>query len=120
MESMESQEAGVPPFPHSLEIPLGFPHSHGLDCGHVSKVNNKRKARKPDLRPFHRKGLVTDVPGPKCNERSSTLIPSAGISVEHRDCFFWVPASRGGRCPRERPAEMCGGRRQGPAPTFFT
>jgi hypothetical protein len=75
MESMESQEAGFPPFPHSLEIPLGFPHSHGLDCGHVSKVNNKSKARKPDLRPFHRKGLVTDVPGPKCNERSSTLIP---------------------------------------------
>jgi hypothetical protein len=31
MESMESQEAGFPPFPHSLEIPSGFPHSHGLD-----------------------------------------------------------------------------------------
>jgi hypothetical protein len=43
MESLESQEAGFPPFPHSLEIPLGFPHSHGLDCGHVSKVNNKEK-----------------------------------------------------------------------------
>jgi hypothetical protein len=73
MESMESQEAGFPPFPHSLEIPLGFPHSHGLDCGHVSKVNNKRKARKPDLRPFHRKGPVTDVSGPKCNGCSGTL-----------------------------------------------
>jgi hypothetical protein len=64
--------------------PFGFPHSHGLDCGHVSKVNNKRKARKPDLRPFHRKGLVTDVPGPKCNERSSTLIPSAGLVSLHQ------------------------------------
>src|ERR1700692_1213710 len=21
------------------------------------------------------------------------------ISVKRRDCFFWVPASRGGRCP---------------------
>ena len=31
MESMESHEAGFPPFPHSLEIPAGFPHSHGLD-----------------------------------------------------------------------------------------
>src|ERR1700733_13978952 len=76
---MESQEAGFPP----------FPHSHGLDCGHVSKVNNKRKARKPDLRPFHRKGLVTDVPGPKCNERSSTLIPQQAwfpcIRVKRRD-----------------------------------
>ncbi len=28
---MESQEAGLPPFPHSLEIPKGFPHSRGLD-----------------------------------------------------------------------------------------
>jgi hypothetical protein len=28
---MESQEAGFPPFPHSLEIPSGFPHSHCLD-----------------------------------------------------------------------------------------
>jgi hypothetical protein len=31
VESMESHEAGFPPFPHSLEIPSGFPHSHGLD-----------------------------------------------------------------------------------------
>ena len=28
---MESHEAGFPPLPHSLEIPSGFPHSHGLD-----------------------------------------------------------------------------------------
>jgi microcystin degradation protein MlrC len=31
VESMESHETGFPPFPHSLEIPLGFPHSHSLD-----------------------------------------------------------------------------------------
>ena len=111
MESMESQEAGFPPFPHSLEIPLGFPHSHGLDCGHVSKVNNKRKARKPDLRPFHRKGLVTDVPGPMCNGCSGTLIPQEGLvtllCAERRKmlCFS------GGRCGRERPAEEGAGRR---------
>src|SRR5277367_2213816 len=97
MESLESQEAGFPPFPHSLEIPLGFPHSHGLDCGHVSKVNNKRKARKPDLRPFHRKGLVTDVPGPKCNERSSTLIPSMSFCKPYahgftHHAFFFIRA----------------------------
>jgi hypothetical protein len=30
MESMESHEAGFPPFPHSLEIPSGLPHFHGL------------------------------------------------------------------------------------------
>jgi hypothetical protein len=28
---VESHEAGFPPFPHSLEIPSGFAHSHGLD-----------------------------------------------------------------------------------------
>jgi hypothetical protein len=90
-EKPRSRLSGFRPFPHSVEIPLGFPHSHGLDCGHVSKVNNKRKTLKPDLRPFHRKELVTDVPGPKCNERSSTLIPQQAwfpcISVKRRDCF---------------------------------
>jgi hypothetical protein len=30
VESMESHKAGFPPFPHSLEIPSGLPHSHGL------------------------------------------------------------------------------------------
>jgi hypothetical protein len=37
MESMESHEAGFPPFPHSLEIPSGLPHSHGLggDIGYL-------------------------------------------------------------------------------------
>src|ERR1700691_3038077 len=96
MESMESQEAGFPP----------FPHSHGLDCGHVSKVNNKRKARKPDLRPWHRKGLVTDVPGPKCNGCSGTLIPQQAwfpwLCAERMNCFCF----RGGRCVKERPCDL--------------
>jgi len=111
---------------HPSHIPwkslLGFPHSHGLDCGHVSKVNHKRKARKPDLRLFHRKGLVTDVPGPKCNERSSTLIPQQAwfpcISVKRRDCFFWVPASRGGRCPPGKARRDVWWKTATPAPTF--
>jgi hypothetical protein len=42
MESMESQEAGFPPFPHSLEIPSGLPHSHGLDCWHISRSKSMR------------------------------------------------------------------------------
>ena len=64
---MESHEAGFPPLPQSLEIPSGFPHSQGLDdwiylfsCPLYSIHR-------------HRKGLVTDVSGPKCNERSGTL-----------------------------------------------
>jgi hypothetical protein len=31
MESMESHEAGFPPFPHPLEIPSGLPNFYGLD-----------------------------------------------------------------------------------------
>src|SRR5437763_1825300 len=31
MESMESHKAGFPPFPHSLEIPSGFPRQAQLD-----------------------------------------------------------------------------------------
>jgi hypothetical protein len=43
---MESHKAGFPPFPHSLEIPLGFPHSHGFDCGcYIFKTGKPR--RKP-------------------------------------------------------------------------
>ncbi len=30
---MEGHDAGFPPFPRSLRIPSGFPHSHGLDDG---------------------------------------------------------------------------------------
>jgi hypothetical protein len=43
MESMESQEAGFPPFPHFLEIPLGFPHSHDLDRWGISKDITKEQ-----------------------------------------------------------------------------
>jgi hypothetical protein len=58
---MESHEAGFPPFPHSLEIPSGFPHSHGLcDWTYVFS---------------HRKGLVTDVSGPQRNACPGTLTP---------------------------------------------
>jgi hypothetical protein len=52
---MESHEAGFPPFPHSLEIPSGFPHSHGLDdwIYVFSCLLNSNHC--------HRNGLVTDV-----------------------------------------------------------
>lgn len=64
---MESHKAGFPPFPHSLEIPSGFPHFHGLDdwiyllsC----PLNSNHR---------HPKGLVTDVSGPKRNACPGTL-----------------------------------------------
>jgi hypothetical protein len=80
MESMESQEAGFPPFPHSLEIPSGLPHSHGPDCWHVSRSKSMRN-RIQDLLVL--KGVVMEVLGPKCNGCSGTLTyerPHEGIS----------------------------------------
>ena len=61
------------PFPYSLEIPSGLPHSHGLDCWHISRCKSMRDRiqRFLDL-----KGVVMEVLGPRCNERSSTLIPA--------------------------------------------
>src|SRR6266851_9074808 len=80
MESMESHKAGFPPFPHSLEIPSGFPHSHGLDdwiyvfwC----PLNSNHR---------HRKGLVTDVSGPQRNACPGTLTgPLRGTGNATRD-----------------------------------
>ena len=56
---MESHEAGFPPFPHSLEIPSGFPHSQSLDD--AAPIENLKKGFVP------LQGPVTDVSGPKCN-----------------------------------------------------
>jgi hypothetical protein len=38
----------------------------------------------PKSSPYHRKGLVTDVPGPKCNACSGTLNPTAGLVSLHQ------------------------------------
>jgi hypothetical protein len=68
---MESHEAGFPPFPHSLEIPLGLPHSHRLGDGiDISKQFAKAA---PNWTCQHRKGLVTDVSGPQRNACPGTL-----------------------------------------------
>jgi hypothetical protein len=67
MERAESHEAGLPPFPHSVEIPSGFPHSHGLDYWTYvfsCPLNSNY---------LHRKGIVTDVSGPQRNAFPGTL-----------------------------------------------
>jgi len=66
---MESHEAGFPPFPHSLEIPSGLLHSHGLD-GWIYVLSYPLNSNHR-----HRKGLVTDVLGPQRNACPGTLIP---------------------------------------------
>ena len=107
---MESQEAGFPPFPHSLEIPSGFPHSHGLDDWLCLLVPLNSNHRHPC------KGFVTDVSGPQRNACiSCTLTPLSE---------FWAvafglpegsgPALRAGTGPLRRVAEdPKAGRRQG-------
>ncbi len=75
---MESHKAGFPPFPHSLEIPSGFPHSHGLDddgsLSFKATAETKNPSRQPQFEPSTRKGLVTHVLGPKRNACPGTLI----------------------------------------------
>jgi hypothetical protein len=50
--------------------------------------------------PQLRKGLVTDVPGPKCNEGSGTLIPQEGLVTllwaERRKMLWQLFLRRGG------------------------
>jgi hypothetical protein len=70
---MESHNTGFPPFPHSLEIPSGLPHSHALDDGIRNLEATVKTNCKRQFEPWHREGLVTDVPGPKCNGCSGTL-----------------------------------------------
>src|SRR5438128_987493 len=94
MESMESHKAGFPPFAHSVEIPSGLPHSHGLDYETKYSEATAKTSPKPDLSPYRRKGVVTDVPGPKCNERSGTLIcrtPGAHWSAPFFGVFMKTP-----------------------------
>ena len=68
---MESHKAGFPPFPLSLEIPSGFPHSNGLgDWFRYLKRNQRTKTKTTPVQ-----GAVTDVPGPKRNVCPGTLTP---------------------------------------------
>jgi hypothetical protein len=88
---MESHRAGLPPFPHSLEIPSRFPHSHGLDDWiyvFSSPLNSNHR---------HRKGLVTDVSGPQRNECSGTLTP-----LRRFCCCRCISGNQGRRCGQER------------------
>jgi hypothetical protein len=87
---MESHEAGFPPFPHSLEIPSGFPHSPGLDdriyvFSWLFNSNHR-----------HRKGLVTDVSGPQRNACPGILMGEDPCSVELKTIngFIAIPSVR--------------------------
>jgi hypothetical protein len=98
MESMESQEAGFPPSHTPLEIPSGLPHAHDLDDERGIQEQEQRPVINTDSSPQHRKGFVTDVPGPKCNEGSDTLSDAIQRrlhqAVKDRSCFIEYTADR--------------------------
>src|ERR1700684_1215543 len=99
---MESHEAGFPPFPHSLEIPSGLPHSHGLD-GWIYVLSCPLNSTHR-----HRKGLVTDVSGPQRNACPGTLMSP------YSPCAAWrlLGALAGRGCSKAAP------RRKGLAATL--
>jgi len=72
---MESHEAGFPPFPHPLEIPAGFPHSHGYGDGCYIFQDRKTPPGNRNQSHFRRKGVVNHVPGLKRKGCPGTLKP---------------------------------------------
>src|ERR1700744_4168519 len=89
MESLESHEAGFPPFPHSLEVPSGLPHSHGLgDRLYVFSCS-------PHTNHRHRKGVVTNVSGPQRNACPGTLTQGVLLQFLSQQRGF---RSRSDRC----------------------
>jgi hypothetical protein len=81
MTEYGKHDAGFPPFPHSLEIPSGFPHSHGLDDW-IYVFSNPLNSNHS-----HRKGLVTDVSGPQRNACPGTLM---GMGFNGRRENYWT------------------------------
>jgi hypothetical protein len=72
---MESHEAGFPPFPHSLEIPSGFPHYHGLD----DESGSLKQGQNSKMKPKPLRGAVTHVFGLFCNACPGTLTYEEGL-----------------------------------------
>src|ERR1700728_4194828 len=98
MESTESHSAGFPSFPHSLEIPSGLPHFHGLDDEYrYTRTTPETSAKASNQDPWHREGVVTDVPGPKCNGCSGTLTPLSCFC-----CCSCLSGNQGRRCGQEQ------------------
>jgi PadR family transcriptional regulator, regulatory protein PadR len=80
MESMESQEAGFPPLPHSLEVPAGLPNSHGSD----DEIRYLKQRRRPSAKPYRK-------PPPRrkkgedfllLSKRKHGIIPVGNLKVE--------------------------------------
>src|SRR5580698_361174 len=74
---------GFPPFPHSLEIPSGLPHSHDLDDGIV--YLEAQQEQHPEM------STRAKTPQGTCNGCSGTLTPG---SHQCATCSVLVQASK--------------------------
>jgi hypothetical protein len=101
---MESHEAGFPPFPHSLEIPSGFPHYHGLD----DESGSLKQGQNSKMKPKPLRGAVTHVFGLFCNACPGTLTYEEGLvsllGAERRESVAFGEL-RGGRRDGETPRQ---------------
>jgi hypothetical protein len=97
---VESLKAGFPPFPHSLEIPAGFPHYHGYGDDYHLSEDRQSPPKTRNQSHSHRKGLVNHLPGLKRKGSPGTLTPERGLS----SLFVRVsaPDLQGRRCGQER------------------
>jgi hypothetical protein len=103
MESMENHKAGFPPFPHSLEIPVGFPHYHGFGDEYLYSLRLKTETQKKLVTMSRLLEIVN--PGRKfdfssCEGFQRRMIP-AGSSLltsprSHEECngAIWRQLSR--------------------------
>jgi hypothetical protein len=66
-------------FGHSIRTP----NMTASPAGVFQRETAKEEFRIKIEGPFHRKGDVTDVLGPKCNEYPGTLIPQEGLVFLH-------------------------------------
>src|SRR5258707_7255834 len=106
MKSLESHKAGFPPLPtlfgNPFRIPtLPRPRRRVRCLGATAKTSHNLNSS-PQLR----KGLVTHVPGPKCNECSGTLISQERLvslfGAERMRLHFVVAVARDRRCGQVR------------------
>ena len=95
---------GVPPFLNGCAV---FAHKHALALAHASRGGKcKRWGSPPGTKWRAVAGRSAQAQRGRLGcllSRARDGVPQRArfpcISVKRRDCFFWVPASRGGRCP---------------------
>ena len=104
MESMESHKDGFPPFPHSLEIPSGLAHSHGLDDeGGIWKQRQRlaqNRSRSISPRPRRRTNRYLLRSGPQSITTSSLpevcFLRRFTIKFGYKESYFFLEQQQQG------------------------